>query len=136
MNMAEQYEVRPIPSYTDKDTWARVMPDGTVRFGITDYAQQMLGELMFVELPEVGDSVQQEVSFASAESSKAVSEVIAPLSGDIVAVNDALMDEPDLANRDPYDMGWFVAINPSNLSAEKANLLDASGYKALLAQKA
>ncbi|MFP3153168.1 glycine cleavage system protein GcvH [Lachnospiraceae bacterium ZAX-1] len=134
--MAKQYEVRPIPSYTDKDTWARVMPDGTVRFGISDYAQQMLGELMYVELPEIGDSARQGISFASVESSKAVSEVIAPLSGEIVAINEELIDDPGLVNRDPYDVGWFAAIKPSNLSDEKGNLLDAAGYKSLLSGKA
>ena len=70
------YEVRPIPLYTEEDTWARVMPDKTVKIGITDYAQQMLKEIMFVELPEVGDKVTQMDSFGNAESTKAVSPII------------------------------------------------------------
>ena len=134
--MAEEYEVRGIPSYTDKDTWARVMADGTVRIGITDYAQKMLKEIVFVDLPEAGSEVVQMQPFASAESTKAVSDVYSPVSGTIKAVNDDVIGDPGIINRDPYDAGWLVAIVPSNLAKEMNNLLDAGAYKELIKEKA
>ena len=133
--MAEEYEVRGIPSYTDKDTWARVMADGTVRIGITDYAQKMLKEIMFVDLPDVGSEVVQMQPFASAESSKALSDVYSPVSGTVKAVNDDVMGDPGIINRDPYDAGWLVAIVPSNLEEDLKSLLSADAYKDLIKEK-
>ncbi len=134
--MSEEYEVRGIPAYTKEDTWARVMADGSVRVGITDYAQKMLKEIIFVDLPEAGGEVVQMQPFASAESSKAVSDVYSPVSGTIKAVNDEVIGDPSIINRDPYDAGWFVAIVPSNLEEEMKNLLDANAYKELIKEKA
>jgi glycine cleavage system H protein len=133
--MAEEYEVRGIPSYTDKDTWARVMADGTVRIGITDYAQKMLKEIMFVDLPDVGSEVVQMQPFASAESSKALSDVYSPVSGTVKAVNDDVIGDPGIINRDPYDAGWLVAIVPSNLEEDLKSLLSADAYKDLIKEK-
>ena len=133
--MAEEYEVRGIPSYTDKDTWARVMADGTVRIGITDYAQKMLKEIMFVDLPDVGREVVQMQPFASAESSKALSDVYSPVSGTVKAVNDDVIGDPGIINRDPYDAGWLVAIVPSNLEEDLKSLLSADAYKDLIKEK-
>ncbi len=133
--MAEEYEVRGIPSYTDQDTWARVMADGTVRIGITDYAQKMLKEIMFVDLPDAGSEVVQMQPFASAESSKALSDVYSPVSGTVKAVNDDVMGDPGIINRDPYDAGWLVAIVPSNLEEDLKNLLSADAYKDLIKEK-
>ena len=133
--MAEEYEVRGIPSYTDKDTWARVMADGTVRIGITDYAQKMLKEIMFVDLHDVGSEVVQMQPFASAESSKALSDVYSPVSGTVKAVNDDVIGDPGIINRDPYDAGWLVAIVPSNLEEDLKSLLSADAYKDLIKEK-
>ena len=133
--MAEEYEVRGIPSYTDKDTWARVMANGTVRIGITDYAQKMLKEIMFVDLPDVGSEVVQMQPFASAESSKALSDVYSPVSGTVKAVNDDVIGDPGIINRDPYDAGWLVAIVPSNLEEDLKSLLSADAYKDLIKEK-
>ena len=124
------YEVRPIPLYTEKDTWARIMPDGTVKIGITDYAQQMLKEIKFIELPEVGDKVAQMESFGNAESMKAVSPIICPFSGTVKEVNEAAMDEPAIINQSPFDSGWLIVVEPSDLENEKKNLLDSAAYTA------
>ena len=90
--MSEEYEVRGIPSYTKEDTWAKVIGDGAVKVGITDYAQKMLSEITYVDLPEVGSAVVQLESFGSAESSKSVADIYSPISGIVVAVNQDLAD--------------------------------------------
>ena len=130
------YEVRPIPLYTEKDTWARIMPDGTVKIGITDYAQKMLKEIMFVELPEVGDKVKQMEPFGNAESTKAVSSIICPFSGTVKEVNEAAMDEPAIINQSPFDSGWLIVVEPSDLENEKTNLLDSAAYTAHINERA
>ena len=130
------YEVRPIPLYTEEDTWARVMPDKTVKIGITAYAQQMLKEIMFVELPEVGDKVTQMDSFGNAESTKAVSPIICPFSGVVKAVNEEVVDDPGVINQSPYDSGWLIIVEPSDLENEKKNLLDSAAYTARMNEKA
>ncbi|MBC3803381.1 glycine cleavage system protein GcvH [Acetobacterium fimetarium] len=133
--MAEEYEVRGIPSYTKEDTWAKVIGDGAVKVGITDYAQKMLSEITYVDLPEVGSAVVQLESFGSAESSKSVADIYSPISGIVVAVNQDLADDPEMINRDPYDAGWIIEITPSNLDEELKNLLSADEYKALIKEK-
>ncbi|KAF5051046.1 Glycine cleavage system H protein [anaerobic digester metagenome] len=130
------FEVRALPLYTKEDTWVRIMPDGTTRVGITDYAQKMLKEINYIDMPSEGDEVTAGKSFASAESVKALSDVISPISGTIIAVNESVMEDPSIVNGDPYDGGWMIAVNPTNLDLDKAKLLDAAGYKALLAEKA
>lgn len=133
--MAENYEVRGIPSYTKEDTWAKVMGDGTVKIGITDYAQKMLNEIVYVELPEVGSEVVQMKAFGSAESSKTISDIYSPISGTVFALNEEVIDDPEIINREPYDAGWIIAITPSNLEEELKNLLNADAYKALIKEK-
>lgn len=133
--MSEEYEVRGIPSYTKEDTWAKVMGDGTVKIGITDYAQKMLNEIIYVELPEIGSEVVQMEGFGSAESSKSISDLYSPISGIVCVVNEELIDDPEMINRDPYDAGWMIAINPSNLEEELKNLLSADAYKLLIKEK-
>jgi glycine cleavage system H protein len=126
------YEVRPIPLYIKEHMWAKAMGDGTVKIGITDYAQTKLGEIMFITLPEVGGKVKQMEAFATAESSKSVSDVYSPVSGTIKEVNEALLDSPSTANQDPYDAGWFVLVEAPDFEAEREKLLDADSYAALL----
>jgi glycine cleavage system H protein len=133
--MAEEYEVRGIPSYTQEDTWVKVMGDGNVKVGITDYAQKMLNEITYVDFPEVGSEVVQMESLGTVESSKSVSEIYSPISGIVEAVNEDLMDDPEIINRDPYDAGWIIAITPSNLEEELKNLLSADAYKLLIKEK-
>lgn len=116
--------------YHPEHDWARV--EGTeATFGITWYAQDSLGEVVFFEPPEVGATVSKDASYAEVESVKAVSDVIAPLSGEIVAVNEALAEAPEKINHDPYGEGWLVRVRLT--SPEEADgLLDAAAYRELL----
>ena len=107
--------------------WARIEDDGTVTVGISDHAQDLLGDIVFVELPEVGKTVAAEGEAAIVESVKAASDVYSPLSGEIIAVNDSLEASPEIINNSPYDEGWFFKIKPDNLD-ELADLLDAESY--------
>ena len=107
--------------------WARIEDDGTVSIGISDHAQDLLGDIVFVELPEVGKTVAAEGEAAIVESVKAASDVYSPLSGEIIAVNDSLETSPEVINDSPYDEGWFFKIKPDNLD-ELADLLDAESY--------
>jgi glycine cleavage system H protein len=96
--------------YTEDHEWVRIDDDRTAVVGITDYAQEQLGEIVFIELPEVGDEVERGAEAAVIESVKAASELFAPVSGTVVKVNEALSDEPALVNEDPVGEGWFVEI--------------------------
>jgi glycine cleavage system H protein len=116
--------------YHDQHDWARI--EGEVAtFGITWYAQDNLGEVVFYDPPEVGDAVDKDSSYAEVESVKAVSDVIAPMSGEIVEVNDALEDTPEQVNEDPYGEGWLVKVKLSH-PEEVDQLLDATEYRKLL----
>ena len=114
--------------YASSHEWARDDGNGIYTVGITEHAQGLLGDMVFVELPEVGDSVTQGDDCAVAESVKAASDIYAPLSGEIVEVNDALADSPELVNSSPYEDGWIFKIKVSD-DAELSALLDAEGYK-------
>ena len=116
--------------YHPEHDWARV--DGDIAtFGITAYAQDQLGEVVFFDPPAVGTPVTKDSSYAEIESVKAVSDVIAPLSGEVVEVNEELTKTPEHVNRDPYDAGWLVRVKLSDPS-ELDSLLDAAGYEELL----
>jgi glycine cleavage system H protein len=117
--------------YHPEHDWARVEGEEAT-FGITWYAQEQLGEIVFVDGLTVGATVTKDEPYVELESVKAVSEVIAPLSGEIVAVNDAATEEPDLVNREPYGNGWLVRIAISD-PAERDQLLSAAAYKELIA---
>jgi glycine cleavage system H protein len=116
--------------YHPEHDWARVDGDSAA-FGITWYAQDELGDVVFFDLPEVGKTVTAGEPYAEVESVKAVSDVIAPLSGEIVAVNDTLTAKPELINDDPYGDGWLVQVKLSDPS-QAASMLDAEAYTALL----
>jgi glycine cleavage system H protein len=119
-------------SYTSEHEWVSALTaEGTVRVGITDHAQDALGDVVYVDLPSVGDSVAAEDSFGEIESTKSVSDLFAPIAGEIVAVNEGLEDDPALVNSDPYGEGWIVEIRPENAD-DLANLLNAEGYQAEL----
>lgn len=115
--------------YTENHEWVRSESDGTVTLGITDYAQDALGDVVFVDLPDVGRSVEAGEVFAEVESTKSVNDVYAPLSGTVAAVNGPLVDEPAAVNADPFGDGWFVAIEPTGDLALEA-LMDADAYRA------
>lgn len=113
--------------YTDSHEWVEIVGDGTVRVGITDHAQELLGDMVFVELPEIGRTVAAKEECAVVESVKAASDVYSPVSGEIVAVNEALSDSPELINSAPYTDGWLMTIKLSDES-ELGELLSASEY--------
>jgi glycine cleavage system H protein len=118
--------------YHPEHDWARIEPDGSAVLGITWYAQDSLGEVVFFDPPAVGAILAKDAPYTEVESVKAVSDVVAPLSGEIVEVNNALADNPALINEDPYGEGWLVKVRPSDPS-ERDSLLDASSYVATLA---
>lgn len=116
--------------YTAEHEWA-LAEDGKVRVGITDYAQEALGDVVYIDLPKVGRRVQAGETVAEVESTKSVAEVYAPLNGAIVAVNGSLAETPELVNRDPYGDGWFIVVEADDPSVLDS-LLDAAAYRALL----
>jgi glycine cleavage system H protein len=116
--------------YHAEHDWARIDGD-TATFGITWYAQDALGEVVFFDPPEVGKSVSKDEAYAEVESVKAVSDVVAPLSGEIIEVNEGLTDSPENVNSDPYGEGWMVKVRLSD-SSELDELLDVNQYKELL----
>lgn len=115
--------------YSKDHEWAR-LEDGKVRIGITDYAQDALGDVVYVDVPEVGRTVDVNDSFSEVESTKSVSDIFAPIAGTIVEVNEALGDAPERLNDDPYGEGWICVIEPSD-PAELDALFDADGYRSL-----
>ena len=117
--------------YTAEHEWVRVGSDGVVRVGITSFAQDALGDVVYVSLPAVGDSVAASDSCGEVESTKSVSDLYAPLSGEIVAVNEALDSAPELVNTDPYGQGWMYDVKLTD-GGSAASLLDLEAYSALL----
>lgn len=119
--------------YTREHEWARLSAAKVV-VGITDFAQDQLGDVVYVELPAVGDEVKRGESFGVVESTKAVSELFAPVSGKVIEVNDPLVEAPETVNEDPYEEGWMIAIEPSD-PKELAELLDVKAYAAFVAEQ-
>lgn len=117
--------------YVASHEWLRMEDDGTITIGITDHAQEALGDIVYAELPDVGDTVSVDDEVAVVESVKAASDVYAPLSGEVVAINEALEDDPEVINTDPYGDGWMYRIKPDNADDYEA-LLTADEYQAEL----
>ncbi|TFH67859.1 glycine cleavage system protein GcvH [Gammaproteobacteria bacterium LSUCC0057] len=113
--------------YASSHEWVRLESDGSVVVGITDHAQDELGDVVFVELPEVGSALDAGAEVAVVESVKAASDIYAPLTGEVLEVNPLLEDEPETVNRSPYGDGWFFRVKPADLS-ELEQLLDSDGY--------
>ena len=114
--------------YTTDHEWVRAVSDSTVRFGITDYAQDALGDIVYVDLPDIGRSLEAGEVFAEVESTKSVNDVYAPVSGVVTEVNEPLLETPELVNSDPYGAGWFVSISPAD-AANLDDLMDADAYR-------
>jgi glycine cleavage system H protein len=125
-------KVPPELRYLKSHEWARLESDGSVTVGITDHAQAALGDLVYIELPDVGRTVKGGEACAVVESVKAASDVYSPVSGEIVAGNAELGGQPELINRDPYGSGWIMRVRPTDKS-QFAALLDARAYEAALA---
>ncbi|WP_434927120.1 glycine cleavage system protein GcvH [Shewanella sp. HL-SH8] len=117
--------------YASSHEWIRLETDGSYTVGITEHAQELLGDMVFVELPEVGDTVTAGEDCAVAESVKAASDIYAPISGEVIAVNESLEDSPENVNSDAYGEGWFFRVMPSDTS-EVDGLLDADGYQEVI----
>ncbi len=120
--------------YAKTHEWARDEGDGTITVGITDHAQDQLGDLVFVDLPEEGDSVEAGEDCAVVESVKAASDIYSPASGEIIAVNSVLGESPELVNESAFGDGWLFKVKMSN-PAELDNLLDANGYQEVAASE-
>jgi glycine cleavage system H protein len=118
--------------YAKSHEWLKLDPDGTATAGITDYAQASLGDITYVQLPKIGAVLKQGAPFGVVESVKAASDVYAPVSGTVVAVNASLDTEPEALNRDPYGAGWILRLKPSD-PADAGALMDAAGYSKLTA---
>lgn len=116
--------------YTDEHEWIKRVGDTTVRIGITDYAQDQLGDVVYVELPETGREVAKNDLVVEIESTKSVGEVYAPFAGTVTGINEAVAETPELVNSSPYDDGWLVEITVSDEFSEEG-LLDAGAYKEL-----
>ena len=114
--------------YASSHEWARLEEDGTVTVGITDHAQDALGDVVFVELPEVGITLAAADEAGVVESVKAASDIYAPISGEVIAINPQLEDEPETVNSDPYNDGWFYKLQPSD-STQLDALLSAADYQ-------
>ncbi|TQV77625.1 glycine cleavage system protein GcvH [Exilibacterium tricleocarpae] len=121
-------EIRTELKYLASHEWARVEEDGSVTIGITDHAQDSLGDVVYVEAPEVGSTVSVGEEAGVVESVKAASDIYSLVSGEVIAVNEALEDAPETVNASPYDDGWFFKVKPSDIS-ELENALDADAYR-------
>lgn len=128
-------EVRNELKYVASHEWIRDEGDGTITIGITDHAQELLGDVVFVELPEIGSELSAGDDAGVVESVKAASDIYAPISGEVVAVNEQLEDSPEQVNTDPYGDGWFFRLRLSD-DAELADLLNADDYSALCEEDA
>jgi len=118
----DDYEVREGLYYSKEWAWVKV-EDGKARIGITDYAQKQLREVVFAELPNVGDEIVKGEPFGTVESVKSVSDLVAPVSGKIEEVNEEVVDNPQLINEDPYGKGWLIVVSPSNLDEDLKTLM-------------
>ncbi|SDB94651.1 glycine cleavage system protein GcvH [Shouchella lonarensis] len=118
--------------YSEEHEWVKVEGDN-VRIGITYFAQSELGDIVFVELPEVGDEIEADEPFGSVESVKTVSELYAPVSGKVVAVNEELEDSPEFVNESPYGKAWMIVVEPSNMS-DVENLMSAGEYQEMISE--
>ncbi|MCZ2807964.1 MAG: glycine cleavage system protein GcvH [Candidatus Bathyarchaeota archaeon] len=123
MVKVDDYEVPEGLYYHKEYMWARV-ENGKVKIGVSDFAQKQLHDIVFVELPGVGDSITQNEPFGTLESVKAVSDLIAPVSGTIETVNEALESKPELLNEDPYGEGWLLVVAPTNLEADLKEIMN------------
>ena len=117
--------------YASSHEWARLESDGTVVVGITDHAQAALGDIVYIELPEVGATLDAGSEIAVVESVKAASDIYSPLSGEVIEINPALEDEPGTVNLSPYADGWFFRVKPSEVN-ELENMMDASDYQSMV----
>lgn len=125
--MKDQYDVPEGLYYTKEHEWTRIEAD-SITIGITDYAAKTLNDVVYLSLPSPDQELKQLSSFGTVESTKAVSELYAPLSGKVTQVNSELVNHPELVNQSPYERGWIIKVRPSDLQVEKGKLLDSKQY--------
>ncbi|MBN8209954.1 glycine cleavage system protein GcvH [Bacillus sp. NTK071] len=119
--------------YSEEHEWVQVQEDGNIRIGITDFAQSELGDIVFVELPEEGDTIESDEPFGSVESVKTVSELYAPISGKVLSVNEELEDSPEFVNESPYEKAWMVVVEPTEPS-QIEELMTAEAYEKMVSE--
>lgn len=117
--------------YTEEHEWIRLEEDGTATIGITDFAQDSLGDIVYIDVDATGDTLEANAIFGSIEAVKTVSDLFLPVAGEILAFNEALDNEPELVNNSPYEQGWIIKVKPENPEA-LADLMDAEAYKGLI----
>ncbi|MGA9289238.1 MAG: glycine cleavage system protein GcvH [Anaerobacillus sp.] len=119
--------------YSEEHEWVQVQEDGNIRIGITDFAQSELGDIVFVELPEEGDTIESDEPFGSVESVKTVSELYAPISGKVLSVNEELEDSPEFVNESPFEKAWMVVVEPTEPS-QIEELMTAEAYEKMVSE--
>jgi len=119
--------------YTSDDEWLHA-EDGAVTLGVTDFAQQQLGDIVYVELPSVGDQLESGAAFGVIESVKAVSDLSTPIAGEVIAINDELVDQPEIINEECYGAGWIIKLKPNDVD-EIESLLDADSYRKIVSKR-
>lgn len=133
--MSEEYDIPDGLYYSEEHEWVKVQEDGTVVIGVSDYAQKTLHDIVYVELPDTGSDAEYMGVIGALESVKAVSDMNSPISGEVLEVNNELLDNPETINEDPYGRGWIAKIKPSNLQGDILNLMDAAAYKKHIAEQ-
>ncbi len=133
--MSEEYVIPDGLYYTVEHEWVKVQEDGTVVVGVTDYAQKSLHDIVYVELPDVGSEAESMGVIGALESVKAVSDMNSPVSGEVLEVNDELLDSPEIINEDSYVKGWIAKIKPSDLQGDLLNLMGAEAYRKHVAEQ-
>ncbi len=121
--------------YNENDCWARI-DDNTATIGITDFLQNLMSDIVFVELPKIGEKIEQFDEAGSLESTKTTLDIISPVSGTVQEVNEELSNAPDIANTDPYGKGWFLKVQLANFESDRENLINAEAYLEVLKKKA
>lgn len=129
MKVLDKYEIKEGLYYTKEHEWVKIQDNGILLVGITDFAQQELGDVAFVDLPEEGEEAKQGQVLFQIESVKAVADVFSPVSGHVIEINTKLEDSPEIINSDPYGKGWLVKIKATNLEEDKKNLMTPEEYK-------
>ena len=133
--MSEEYVIPDELYYTEEHEWMKVQKDGSVLVGVTDYAQKSLHDIVYVELPDVDSEVEYMDVIGALESVKAVSDMNSPISGEVIEVNEELLDSPEIINEDPYGKGWIAKIKPSDLQGDLLNLMEAEAYRKHVAEQ-
>ena len=122
--------------YSKEHEWAKIGPDDRIEIGITDFAQDQLGDIVYIDLPEIGSTISQFQKFGEVESVKAVSDLFSPISGEVIEINQDIIDHPELVNADPFVKGWLIAVKSGSFAEDVKNLLTSDQYDGFLESEA